>query len=202
MKQLHFSIYFIGILAILTFSQCMQNQVDEKATQVIETPDYNGYESQVAWGKHLVDVSGCNDCHTPKILTPFGPVLDSAHMLSGHPSLMPAPDIDRKEIETKGLIVTQDLTAWVGPWGISYAANLTSDPTGIGNWQESNFLIALRDGKFKGISSSRTLLPPMPWEMFKLLTDDELKAMFAYLKSTKPINNVVPQAEPPVLATH
>jgi len=202
MKQSHFSIYFIGILAILTFSQCMQNQVDEKATLVIETPDYNGYESQVAWGKHLIDVSGCNDCHTPKKMTERGPVLDSSLMLSGHPSLMPAPDIDRKEIETKGLTVTQDLTAWVGPWGISYAANLTSDPTGIGNWQESNFLIALREGKFKGISSSRTLLPPMPWEMFKFLTDDELKAMFAYLKSTKPINNVVPQAEPPVLATH
>lgn len=195
-------IYFIAISMLLSFTQCIQNQVDNQTAQVADKPDFNGYESQAAWGEHLVIVSGCNDCHTPKKMTAHGPELDSALLLSGHPSQLPSPDINRKEIESKGLIVTQDLTAWVGPWGISYAANITSDASGIGNWQESNFIIALREGKFKGISSSRSLLPPMPWQMFKSFSDDELKAIFAYLKSTKPINNVVPPAEPPVLSSH
>jgi hypothetical protein len=72
--------------------------------------------------------------------------------------------------------------------------------TGIGNWQEENFMRAIREGKFKGIAAGRDLLPPMPWEMYKNLTDDELKAIFAYLKSTKPIKNIVPDPTPPVLA--
>ena len=113
---------------------------------------------------------------------------------------MPAPDVDRKEMESKGLIVTQDLTAWVGPWGISYAANITPDATGIGSWQESNFITALREGKFKGMTSARNLLPPMPWQLFKEMSDDEIKAIFAYLKSIKPVKNIVPQPEPPVSA--
>jgi hypothetical protein len=113
---------------------------------------------------------------------------------------MPPPDVNRKEMETKGLSVTNTLTSWVGPWGISYAANLTSDATGIGNWTESAFITALRKGKYEGIESGRSLLPPMPSAMYTSMSDDELKAIFAFLKSTKPINNVVPLAQPPVLA--
>ena len=116
------------------------------------------------------------------------------------PAKMPPPDVDRKEMESKGLAVTGDLTSWIGPWGISYTANLTSDSTGIGNWKEEQFIYALREGKYKGLPSSRPLLPPMPWQMYKHMTDGELKAIFAYLKSTKPINNVVPPPEPPVSA--
>jgi len=133
-------------------------------------------------------------------MTLHGPDLDSALLLSGHPALMPPPDVNRKEMEMKGFSVTSTLTAWVGPWGISYAGNLTSDATGIGNWTESSFIIALRQGKYKGIESGRSLLPPMPWAMYKNMSDDELKAIFAFLKSTKPIKNVVPQAQPPVLS--
>jgi hypothetical protein len=113
---------------------------------------------------------------------------------------MPAPDVDRAEMERKGLAVTQTLTAWVGPWGISFAGNLTSDATGIGLWEEASFIRALREGKFKGMENGRGLLPPMPWEMFRLMTDDELKAMFAFLKTTKPISNIVPQPVPPISA--
>jgi len=130
----------------------------------------------------------------------MGPDLDSALLLSGHPAQMPPPDVNRKEMETKGLSVTNTLTSWVGPWGISYAANLTSDATGIGNWTESAFITALRKGKYEGIESGRSLLPPMPSAMYTSMSDDELKAIFAFLKSTKPINNVVPLAQPPVLA--
>lgn len=161
---------------------------------------YGGFESQVKWGEHIVIVSGCNDCHTPKKMTPEGPVMDESLNLSGHPAKIPPPDIDRKMIESKGLITTNDLTVWVGPWGISYAANITSDATGIGKWTEDQFVLCLRKGKWMGLETARNLLPPMPWQNFQSMTDAELKAVFAYLKSTKPINNVVSDAASPVLA--
>ena len=117
-------------------------------------------------------------------------------MLSGHPAQMPPPDVDRKEMESKGLCCHADINGLGWIWGISYAANLTPDATGMGNWQESNFITALREGKFKGIASARPLMPPMLAIFFKEMSDDEIKAIFAYLKSIKPVNNLVPQYQP------
>lgn len=188
------------LVAGVLFAQC-----GEKAVKSMnpggQKPTYGGFENQVKWGEHLVTVSACHDCHTPKVMTAHGPDLDSTLLLSGHPAKAPAPDItNRGELERKGLTVTGDLTSWVGPWGISYTANLTSDVTGIGSWTEAQFMRALREGKFKGLEGSRPLLPPMPWVMYKNMTDDEIKAIFAYLKSTKPVRNIVPAPEPPVTA--
>lgn len=199
MKKLFISFSLIFVLFAL--SQCDQKAKEEQSAQTEETTnstEFGGYESQIAYGEHLVTIAGCNDCHTPKKMGPRGPVIDSSLMFSGHPAQMPAPDVNRKEMESKGYAVTQTLTAWVGPWGISYAANLTSDSTGIGNWTETNFITALREGKYKGVMESRPLMPPMPWEMYRHMTDSELKAIFAYLKSTKPIKNKVPDYVPPV----
>jgi len=197
---------FAILAAIIVIgSSCQQSQTPKQNElqnpKESLNPDFNGFESQEKWGEHLVTITGCNDCHTPKKMTSHGPDLDSSLLLSGHPALMPPPDVNRKEMEQKGLAVTSTETVWVGPWGISYAANLTSDVTGIGNWEESSFIRAMREGKYKGIASQRSLLPPMPWPMYKYMTDDELKAVFAFLKSTKPINNLVPQSEPPVSST-
>ncbi|HXL57436.1 MAG TPA: c-type cytochrome [Chitinophagaceae bacterium] len=161
---------------------------------------YGGSESQVKWGEHLVNICACNDCHTPKKMGPSGPENDSSMLLSGHPAQMPAPPVDRKTLEAKGVATTQTLTAWTGPWGISYAANLTPDSRGIGSWKEEQFMKAIREGKFKGLDSTRPLLPPTPWPSYRNFNDDELKAIFAYLKSIKPIHNVVPNAAPPVTA--
>lgn len=197
MKTKLSALCFILISCIFLFSQCSDTGKDKNS---LPKASYGGFDSQIKWGEHLVTIGGCNDCHTPKKMTPQGPVPDESLMLSGHPEKMPAPDVDRKEMESKGLIVTQDLTAWVGPWGISYAANITPDATGIGSWQESNFITALREGKFKGMTSARNLLPPMPWQLFKEMSDDEIKAIFAFLKSIKPVKNIVPQPEPPVSA--
>lgn len=188
------------VASSFVLTQCSAPKPEEKPTPEPVLAAYGGYESQEKWGEHLVMIAGCHDCHTPKKMGPNGPELDMDLMLSGHPAQMPPPDVDRKEMESKGLAVSNTLTAWVGPWGISYAANLTSDATGIGNWQESNFITAIRKGKSKGIESARTLLPPMPWQGIANMTDDELKAVFAYLKSTKPIPNVVPEVAPPVMA--
>ncbi len=198
------SIYhFIGVLAVFFLSQCTGKADSEGTSEILEmdtevSMDFNGYESQVAWGEHLVLIGGCNDCHTPKKMGPHGIELDTALWLSGHPAEMPSFEVDRKEMESKGLVVTQDLTEWVGPWGVSYAANLTPDPSGLGTWNEDQFIYAIRNGKYKGMPNSRPLLPPMPWEMIRYMSDDELKAVFAYLQSIKPINNIVPLPKPPV----
>jgi hypothetical protein len=196
-------IYFtFSLFTVFMFSQCQNMQNNPAGSQLMDHKmEFGGFESQVKWGEHLVTIAGCNDCHTPKKMTEHGPMIDSSLMLSGHPAQMPYPDVDRKEIESKGLAVTNTLTSWVGPWGVSFAGNLTSDPTGIGNWEEQNFIIALRQGKYKGLSTGRTLLPPMPWEMYRHMSDDEIKAIFAYLKSTKPVPNVVPEAQPPLSAS-
>lgn len=198
---------FAGLVVAIIFiaSACQQSKTNDQSEaqgqeKMSAELKYGGYVSAEKWGEHLVTISGCNDCHTPKLMTARGPVLDSSLLLSGHPAQMPPPDVNRKEIESKGLSVTNTLTSWVGPWGISFAANLTPDETGIGNWTESNFIRALREGKFKGLENGRPLLPPMPWAMYQKMSDDEIKAVFAYLKSIKPVKNAVPQFQPPVLS--
>ena len=173
------------------------------APDTVSANQYGGFSSQVAWGQHLVSIGGCNDCHTPKIMTNMGPVPDTAMYLAGHPANVPPPQINRTEIESKGLIVTNDLSVWIGPWGISYAANLTPDTTGTGGWSEAQFLRVFRGGKAKGIEGNRLLLPPMSFVAEGLnhaASDEELKAVFAYLKSVKPVDNVVPAPIPPVTA--
>jgi mono/diheme cytochrome c family protein len=182
---------------------CSENkQPAETATTstATEKSSFGGYESQVKWGEHLVAIGGCNDCHTPKKMTAMGPADDSTLMLSGHPQQLPAPDVDRKAMEGKGLVVTSDFTTWIGPWGISYSANLTPDETGTANWTESQFVYALKNMVSKGLPGSRPLMPPMSMMPVKNMTDDELKAIFAYLRTVKPIKNQSVQPTPPVLA--
>ncbi|MBF9255792.1 c-type cytochrome [Pontibacter sp. 172403-2] len=202
--------YVIGLSGMCLLTTCSESPAEQKMQKAgfgallqsgSQQNQYGEFKTQEALGEHLVIIAGCHDCHTPKKMTPNGPEPDFSMALSGHPAKMPPPDVDRAEMERKGVAATQTLTAWVGPWGISYAANLTSDETGIGNWQEENFITAIRHGKYKGIESWRTLLPPMPWQSIGKMTDQELKAIFAYLKSTKPIKNVVPAAQPPLAAT-
>lgn len=156
-------------------------------------------QEQVERGKSLVWSIACNDCHTPKKLGPRGPELDETRLLSGHrespalpapPALPPGP---------WGIVTNLELTAWSGPWGVTYTANLTPDPeTGLGLWTEQMFIRALRLGRHMG--ASRPIQPPMPWEVYGRLPDEDLKAIFAYLRSIPPVKNKVPEpviAEPP-----
>jgi hypothetical protein len=201
MKKLSVLILIVLVSGTFFLSQCTDNKTggngNTKDTVLVASLSNGGYESQAKWGEHLVKTGSCGDCHTPKKMGAHGPEDDSSLLLSGHPAKMPPPDVDRAAMEGKGLIVTQTLTAWVGPWGISYTANLTPDETGTGTWSEDQFIFAIRNGKFKGLAGSRDLLPPMPWQSIRNSTDDELKAIFAYLKSIKPISNMVPPPTPP-----
>ena len=153
-------------------------------------------EQQIEKGRYLVTLMGCNDCHTPKKMGPRGPELDSTKMLSGHPAKMPLGTYDAKTA-SQWILFNPNLTAFVGPWGTTFSANLTSDESGIGNWTEAQFLKSLREGKMKGLDNNRPMLPPMPWQMIGKATDEDLKAVFAYLKSTPPVANVVPAPIPP-----
>jgi len=111
MKSKLLIICFTLASSIFFFSQCSDIGKDN---QTLQKQAFGGFDIQVKWGEHLVLIMGCSDCHTPKKITPKGPVLDESLMLSGHPAQMPPPDVDRKEMESKGLGVTQTLTAWVG----------------------------------------------------------------------------------------
>jgi cytochrome c553 len=146
--------------------------------------------SPVERGKYLVTAMGCNDCHTPWKLGEKGPEPDMSRMLSGHPEGMKLPPSPALPPGPWGITAALTMTAWSGPWGTSYTANLTPDQeTGIGAWSEENFIQALRTGKHLG--AGRDILPPMPWPMYRNLSDDDLKATFAYLKSIPPIRNKV-----------
>jgi mono/diheme cytochrome c family protein len=154
--------------------------------------------SLVERGKYLVMAGGCNDCHSPKIMTPQGPVPDTTRLLSGAPSGSKLPPIPEGTLgpDAWGAITTNDMTTWAGPWGVSFAYNLTPDPqTGIGGWPEDLFIKTLRTGQFMGMS--RGILPPMPWQDIGRMSDDDLKAIFAYLKSLPPIHNEIPPPIPP-----
>lgn len=148
-------------------------------------------DSMIKRGHYLVTIMGCDDCHSPKKLGPNGPEPDMEKRFSGHPAKMPLGNINPEQLKS-WLLFNQGLTAFAGPWGVSYAANITSDESGIGAWTEQQFIKALREGKYKGMDNTRPLLPPMPWTNFSKASDEDLKAIFIYLKSTKPVENVVP----------
>ena len=148
-------------------------------------------ENLVKRGEYLVTIMGCHDCHSPKIMTPQGPQIDSAHLLSGHPASLPVPEVNAAALKS-WVLFNHTTTAMAGPWGVSFAANITSDETGIGNWTEAQFFKAIREGKYKGLDNTRPLLPPMPWPMYRNASDEDLRAIFSYLKSTAPVQNRVP----------
>jgi hypothetical protein len=163
----------------------------ESTRSEIQPPlDYTK-EELIKRGGYLVNTSGCHDCHSPKVMTPKGPEPDPERLLSGHPSALPLPVVNKEALKD-WVLFNQHQTAIAGPWGVSFSANLTSDETGIGNWTEEQFFRALRKGKYKGLEGSRTLLPPMPWQVYGTMTNTDIRAMFEYLKSTKPVSNIVP----------
>ena len=163
-------------------------------------PKTGAMSPAVERGKYLVSVLACNDCHTPKKFTPDGKMeLDTTKFLSGYvdEKLPPPPATGT----TGPWIVHSNahLTAWAGPWGVSYAKNLTPDQnTGIGSWSEETFVKAIRTGKHMGVS--RPILPPMPWDVYKNLTDADLKAIYAYLRTIPKISNPQPDPTPPAPA--
>jgi hypothetical protein len=151
--------------------------------------------AQIKRGGMLVAAGDCITCHTPFRMGPNGPEKDLARGLSGHPEnlkLGAPPKLDN-DWNWAG---SATMTAFVGPWGTSYAANLTPDrETGIGAWREKDFVQAMRTGKHIGVA--RPIMPPMPWQAIATLPDTDLRAIYAYLMAQPAVRNKVPDYSPP-----
>ena len=147
---------------------------------------------RVERGRYLVNTSGCMDCHTPLKMGANGPEPDRARLLSGHPQELDMPAVPALPAGPWLVVSSATNTAWAGPWGVSFTANLTPDPeTGLGRWSERDFVQIMRTGRHLG--RGRPVLPPMPIAVYSQMTDADLKAMFAYLRSLPAIRNKVPE---------
>lgn len=189
-KTVFLNVAAITVIAV-AFVACSDSSASEKKRSIAMTET-----EKMQRGAYLVNAIGCDDCHSPKKITATGFEIIPELRLSGYQSANASPKADSNVVKQGWLLFGSDLTTAVGPWGQSFAANLTSDATGIGNWKEEQFIKALREGKYKGLDNTRPLLPPMPWFVYKNLNDDDLKSIFAFLKSTAPVKNVVPAPKP------
>jgi len=135
--------------------------VPEPVTDPVNSPDP---ADRVKWGKYLVTMGNCGECHSPR---------------------------DRGET-IKGLEYSGGFSL-NGPWGVVSAANITPDASGINYYDEALFIQTMRTGYVK----ARELAPIMPVGEFKNLTDDDLRAIYAYLRTVKPVKHVVDNTEPP-----
>jgi hypothetical protein len=79
------------------------------------------------------------------------------------------------------------------PKGDVLSANITPAASGIGYYNDATFIQSLRMGKV----GARPLRSSMPWYYFGKMSDDDLKSMFAYLKTVKPVKHQLDNFEPP-----
>jgi hypothetical protein len=168
---------------------CQSSKKEQQAKEITQ-------DSLVKRGNYLVNAIGCDDCHSPKKFGPKGPEVIAELRFSGYPGERALQKADTNVVKGGWVMMNHDLTSAVGPWGASFAANITSDETGIGNWTEEQFVRAIREGKMKGLSEGRPMLPPMPWFTYRNLSDLDIQSIFAYLKTSKPVRNVVPGPVP------
>jgi len=179
-------------------NSCSSQHEKKEALQETVSPDSAMiHQALIERGGYLVNTFGCNDCHTPKTMGERGPEFVADRILSGYPADRQLKKVDMSALKNGWVLFNEDLTQAVGPWGISFSANLTSDESGIGLWTEDQFKKALTQGKFNGLDGGRMLLPPMPWQNFMNMKDEDVKAIFYYLKSIKPVRNIVPAPIPP-----
>jgi len=150
----------------------------------------------VTRGQYLVETGGCGDCHTPLKIGKNGPEPDMARLLSGHPQSLKMPPAPKLPTGPWLVVVAATNTAWAGPWGVSFTANLTPDvETGLGRWSAKQFADTMRTGKHLGVG--REILPPMPIPAYTHFNDADLEAIFAYLQSIPVVKNQVPPPLPP-----
>jgi cytochrome c553 len=173
----------LTLVLTLTFASTLFGRATTPAPNTSRSAPSASTSQRIKRGEYLVATTGCHDCHSPKLDAQM--TLDAGRLLSGRPATTAPPQQGTGEARA-----SLDFTAWSGPWGISYAANLTPDAeTGIGaRYTEAAFIKTIRTGKKP---EGEPLLPPMPWPAFKNMTDDDLKAIYAYLMSLKPVKNFV-----------
>lgn len=193
-KTLQITVAVLSVMA--TVAACSEAGSADKETKKedISTIRKKEKDELIARGKYLVTVSGCNDCHSPKIMTPMGPIPDTTRLMSGYPSEKGIPTLSEALAKDQNWVkMSPDVTAFAGPWGMTFGANLTPDEaTGIGNWTEEVFVKTIRTGKHLGQEGGRPVMPPMPWYVIAKMTDEDLSSMYQYLMSLPAISNRVP----------
>jgi len=192
------TLFLLGIICLLMTFTLSQSGCSEpapvKTDSLASGPKTLSHAELVDRGKYIVTIASCEDCHSPKIFTAMGPIPDTTRALSGHPGGIPKMPIDKKVlVPGNWVLLCPDLTCFVGPFGVSFPANLTPDSTtGLGAWTEEVFVNTMRSGKHLGQPGGRPILPAMPWANIGKMTDEDLKSVFTYLQSIPPIKNQVP----------
>ncbi|AXE20575.1 diheme cytochrome c-553 [Runella rosea] len=194
MKKIHYAIVAIALFSTSVLIGCTANSENPAKTEKVAV---KSEEAIIKRGEYLVGIMGCQDCHSPKRMGAKGPEIIPELHLSGHPADQPIGKVVPEALKNGWMLFGPDGTASVGPWGVSFSANLTSDATGIGTWSYEQFKTALTQGKSKGLATARPLLPPMPWVNYTNMAEEDIEAVFKYLKSTKPVKNAVPAPIPP-----
>ena len=201
MKSKTLQITVVVLLVMAIIAACSDAGSNDKETKKddISTIRKKEKDELIARGKYLVTVSGCNDCHSPKIMTPMGPIPDTTRLMSCYPSEKGIPTLSEALAKDQSWVkMSHDVTAFAGPWGMTFGANLTPDEaTGIGNWTEEVFVKTIRTGKHLGQEGGRPVMPPIPWYMIAKMTDEDLSSMYQYLMSLPAISNRVPAPIPP-----
>jgi mono/diheme cytochrome c family protein len=124
--------------------------------------------NRVAYGRYIVTaLAHCFECHS-------GPDANGS------------PDFDRR-LGAGGFLIT------LAPGATVRTANITPDPdTGIGKWSDADIRKALTEGVRP---DGRHLSPPMPYSFFKNMTDEDLNAVIAFVRTIPPIKNAVERTE-------
>ncbi len=121
-------------------------------------------EGLAARGEYLARIMDCTGCHTPG-------------------ALAGQPDFDR-------YLAGSDIGFQIPGLGVFYPPNLTPDPaTGLGGWSEAEIIDAVRGGVRP---DGRELAPIMPWPSYAALSDEDAKALAAFLKSLPAIARQTP----------
>ncbi len=174
-------------ISTTAFAAALMTMTTTSAATDLDQP----YTPSVERGAYKVRTTGCNDCHTPWKMGPKGPEPDMTRALTGHPADMTMPPPPVLPPGPWVWVAAGTNTAFAGPWGVSFAANLTPDKeTGLGDWTEEMFIKTMRTGLHQG--KGRPVLPPMPYFVIGQMTDHDIKDLFAYLQSLKPVHNRVP----------
>ncbi|HVK32332.1 MAG TPA: diheme cytochrome c-553 [Burkholderiaceae bacterium] len=184
MKTALLPVTAVAGLLLLAYVSAADAQTAPASTMTVE---------KAARGKYLVATSACMDCHTPFKMGPKGPEPDMSRALSGHPQDLKMPPVPALPPGSPWVMIAAGTnTAWAGPWGVSFTANLTPDKeTGLGDWTADDFKKTIRTGRHLG--RGREILPPMPIPVYNNMTDEDLEAIFAYLRTIAPIKNRVPE---------
>ncbi|GAB4289857.1 MAG: hypothetical protein Kow0098_07990 [Ignavibacteriaceae bacterium] len=111
--------FVLGFVVFLSLSFMLLIILPGCSTQD-ENKELTGAEL-IKRGEYIVNTSGCNDCHTPKVFTEHGMALDTTRLLSGHPEGTELYQVDPSMVGPGKWILTNDhLTAWVGPWEVRF----------------------------------------------------------------------------------